>query len=202
MMFLAALPRVARLPVGDLARLAAVAAFAARAADGEGGLIVSRESAADVAHPSTYPSMSGATRSVVGFPRFSLTVHATVKSSAARSAASKTRMSLGYLSLAIKTASARPLTSAPERFGGVRGSSTRHKAGEFVAAHKSQTRHIIECRLERNSFIFFVRECRDVASNGAPRRAHALCRLVLRFGSLSRTPRRRAALWHVAAVPR
>ena len=52
-MFLAALPRVARLPVGDLARLAAVAAFAARAADGEGGLIVSRESAADVARSST-----------------------------------------------------------------------------------------------------------------------------------------------------
>ena len=74
-----ALPRVARLPVGDLARLAAVAAFAARAADGEGGLIVSRESAADVARSSTYPSMSGATRSVVGFPRFALTVHATVK---------------------------------------------------------------------------------------------------------------------------
>ena len=59
-MFLAALPRVAGLPVGDLARLTAVAPRDAPAADGEGGLIFSRESAADVAHPSTYPSISGA----------------------------------------------------------------------------------------------------------------------------------------------
>jgi len=55
-MFLAALPRVARLPVGDLARLAAVAAFAARAADGEGGVGASHDSATDVARPATPPS--------------------------------------------------------------------------------------------------------------------------------------------------
>ena len=53
---------MARLPVGDLARLAAVAAFAARAADGEGGLIVSRESAADVARSSTPCSNNGTRR--------------------------------------------------------------------------------------------------------------------------------------------
>ena len=59
-----ALPRVARLPVGDLARLAAVAARVAAAADGEGGLIVSRESAADVVYPATPPSKFGARPSV------------------------------------------------------------------------------------------------------------------------------------------
>ena len=78
-----ALPRVARLPVGDLARLAAVAAFAARAADGEGGLIVSRESAADVARSSTPCSNNGTYLSVTVFPMVSLTFHGTVTNGAA-----------------------------------------------------------------------------------------------------------------------
>ena len=157
-MFLAALPRVARLPVGDLARLAAVAAFAARAADGEGGLIVSRESAADVAHPSTYPSMSGATRSVVGFPRFSLTVHATVKSSAARSAASKTRMSLGYPLLAMETAPTHPPSSDAITCGGHReGRGRRGTRGNDAAqvVVKSQTSHGIDRRWQRELRAFF-----------------------------------------------
>ena len=53
--FLAALPRVARLPVGDLARLAAVAARVAATADGEGGLRKAALDAADVARPPTPP---------------------------------------------------------------------------------------------------------------------------------------------------
>ena len=60
-----ALSRVApKFPVDDLARLAAVAPRVAAAADGEGGLIVSRESAADIAYPTPSPSKFGARPSV------------------------------------------------------------------------------------------------------------------------------------------
>ena len=102
-MFLAALPRVAGLPVGDLARLAAVAAFLARATDGEGGVGASRESAADVAHPSTYPSISGALLSMTAFPMTLVTLHAAVKSGAARPAASEGRRLVRDCLIAIST---------------------------------------------------------------------------------------------------
>ena len=107
---------MAGLPVGDLARLSAVATFAARAADGEGGLLEAALATADVARPSPLPSSSGAIVSVVADPRFSLALHATVKNLAARPTASEARMSLGYLLLAMPTTSARPPSSQPEIF--------------------------------------------------------------------------------------
>ena len=86
MMFLAALPRVAGLPVGDLARLAAVAPRVAAAADGEGGLFASRDSATDVARPATHPSEELALpRMITNFPVFALAFLGTVMKVAAPS---------------------------------------------------------------------------------------------------------------------
>ena len=151
---------MARLPVGDLARLAAVATFLARAADGIRGLREAALATADVARPTLSTSSSGALVSVVAFPRFwlalttfyprfSLTVHATVKNLAARPTASEARMSLGYLPLAIPTTSAHPPSSEPITFQGQREGRGRVCAWGNIAAVKSQTRHFVDRSWQR-----------------------------------------------------
>ena len=147
----AALPRVAGLPVGDLARLAAVATRVAAAADGEGGLVLVALDAANVARPTLSPSKLGAPRFVrQSSPRSSLALHATVKNGAARTTASEVRMSLSYLLLATPTTSARPPSSEPIIFKGQREGRGRVCAeGNVGAAVKTQTRHFVDRSWQR-----------------------------------------------------
>ena len=101
-----ALSRVARLPVGDLARLAAVAPRVAAAADGEGGLVLVALDAANVTRPTLSPSKLGAPRFVrQSSPRSSLALHATVKNGAARVAM---RLSAGICRLTARRTAFEP----------------------------------------------------------------------------------------------